>query len=176
MPSDPPEKPTCAIRPAVWPQDLDAARSLLRHYQAHLLAQPTSIRIEGYETELEHLATRWAPPDAALLLASVDGVAVGCIAVHLLGEPAGAAEVKRMWVQPGARGHGAGKALVLAAVAWAREHGATELLLDTVPAAMPAAHRLYLALGFQPHTRYNANPVENVAFFRLPLGSTLSLD
>ena len=44
-----------------------------------------------------------------------------------------------------------------------------ELLLDTLPAAMPAAVRLYRALGFQPAARYNENDGPEFAFYRLRL-------
>ncbi len=50
----------CWIRVAQWPADLDVARSLLRNYQGHLLAEPAgaaSICLVGYEEELAEL--RW---------------------------------------------------------------------------------------------------------------------
>jgi hypothetical protein len=43
------------------------------------------------------------------------------------------------------------------------------MYLDTVPAAMPEANRLYAAMGFKPTERYNENPISDVAFFRLSL-------
>jgi len=36
--------------------------------------------------------------------------------------------------------------------------------LDTVPAAMAAAHRLYLDMDFVPCAAYNDNPVEELAY------------
>jgi len=41
--------------------------------------------------------------------------------------------------------------------------------LDTVPAAMPEATRMYAALGFERMRRYNNNLVEDVVFFRRSL-------
>jgi hypothetical protein len=43
------------------------------------------------------------------------------------------------------------------------------MYLDTIPAAMPEANRLYAAMGFEPTERYNDNPLSGVAFFRLRL-------
>ncbi len=157
----------CSVRPAVWPQDLGPARSLLRSYEAHL--RLSHIVLTGYDEELATLDRRWGPPHAALLFGVVDGRICGCVAVHLLPHRPGSAEFKRMWVDPSARGCGAGLALGLAAICWAQAHGASELLLDTVPAAMPGAIRLYAALGFEPTERYNENPVAGVAFFRRTL-------
>ena len=162
----------CVIREAGWPQDLAAARVLLRHYREHLAANPAGavhLDLQAYEQELAVLDRRWGPPLAVLLLAMVDGAAGGCAGVHLLPERPRSAELKRMWVEPSARGHGAGRALAEAAIAWARQHGADELLLDTVPAVMQPANRLYAALGFEPCERYNDNPVADVTFFQLRL-------
>ncbi len=162
----------CRIRVAQWPVDMDVARSLLRNYQGHLLAEPAgaaSICLVGYEEELAGLATRWCEPDAVLLLAVLDGVAVGCVAVRMLAARPGSAEMKRMWVEPAGRGHRLGRRLAEAAIEWARARGAAELLLDTVPAAMPEANRLYASLGFEPADRYNGNEVEGIVFFRLML-------
>ena len=44
-------------------------------------------------------------------------------------------------------------------------------ILDSVPAAMPEANRLYASLGFSPVERYNQNPVANVEFFRKSLAN-----
>ncbi len=173
MPTPPNNPPHDAItiHRAQWPADLPTARTLLRHYEQHLLHNPsgTPIHLDGFDHELDHLAERWSEPTAAMLLARIDTVPAGCVALHLLPNHPGSAEMKRMWVEPTARGHGLGRALAQAAIAWARKHAAHELLLDTVPAVMPAANTLYAALGFQPAARYNTNPVPGVVFFRLLL-------
>ncbi len=163
---------TCRVEAARWPADLAVARSLLRNYQGHLLAEPAgaaSICLVGYEEELAELATRWCEPDAVLLLAALDGVAIGCVAVRMLAARPDSAEMKRMWVEPAGRGHRLGRQLAEAAIEWARTHGAAEVLLDTVPAAMPEANRLYASLGFKPADRYNGNEVKGIVFFRLVL-------
>ncbi len=163
---------TLRIAAAGWPDDLEAARMLLRNYERHLLGAPggaSGICLDGYERELAELEARWCEPRAVLLLAWLDDAAAGCVGVRLLADRPGSAEMKRMWVEPRARGHRLGRQLAEAAVAWAREHGAREVLLDTVPAAMPEANRLYAALGFERYVRYNRNDVEGIVFFRLGL-------
>jgi len=51
----------------------------------------------------------------------------------------------------------------------ARRQGFAAMYLDTLPASMEAAHRLYLDLGFTQVERYNDNPVPDVVFFRRSL-------
>jgi hypothetical protein len=42
-------------------------------------------------------------------------------------------------------------------------------VLDTAPAAMAAANRLYRAMGFVEVERYHDNPVLGIVFYRLEL-------
>ncbi|HEY3629207.1 MAG TPA: GNAT family N-acetyltransferase, partial [Terracidiphilus sp.] len=71
---------------------------------------------------------------------------------------------KRLWVRNQGRGLGLGRALTQAVLDRASAAGRTAVYLDTVPAAMAAAHRLYLDMGFQPCAAYNDNPVEGLAY------------
>jgi len=54
-----------------------------------------------------------------------------------------------MWVAPDCRGQGVGRALLDAAVAWARSAGADALMLDVTVSNSPAVH-LYEQAGFVP--------------------------
>ena len=94
----------------------------------------------------------------------------GCVAIQRLAAHEHAAEIKRLYILPEARGLGAGRALLDACAAWARERGVRTLLLDTLPDAMPGAVRLYRSCGFVPAERYNSNVGPDFAFFRLDLG------
>jgi putative acetyltransferase len=78
-------------------------------------------------------------------------------------------ELKRLWVRPAARGLDLGRRLTMAALDRAVAAGRKAVLLDTAPAAMRAAHQLYLELGFQPCAPYNDNPVEGLAWLRKDL-------
>ncbi len=117
----------------------------------------------------------YAPPGGVLLLAFVDGNAAGCCALKPLRPAAPAVpgeraiELKRLWVEPRTRGLGLGLRLMQAAIAHAATLGCTAIYLDTVPAAMPEANRLYASLGFEEVDRYNENPVKQVVFFRKSL-------
>jgi GNAT superfamily N-acetyltransferase len=160
------------LRVAQWPKDEAAAIRLLREYAAHLSASPAgaaNISIANYESELAALSSVWTEPRGVLLLAFVGGEAAGCVAVKIRHDRPGACEMKRLWVDPRQQGAGLGRRLAQAAIDWSRNHGAHVLLLDTVPAAMPAAVALYRSLGFVEAERHNDNPVSGLVFFALPL-------
>lgn len=157
---------------AEWPRDLAAAAGLLRAYFASLAADPAvpaKVRAIDREPELNQIEARYTGGLATLLLAWAGEQAVGCAAVHCLSDPAGAAEMKRLYVAPSARGCGAGRLLVLACAEAARALGANALLLDTLPAAMPGAVCLYQSLGFEQTSPYNENLQPEFAFFRMGL-------
>jgi len=79
------------------------------------------------------------------------------------------AELKRLWVQPGARGSGAGRALVRRAVEEARAAGYRRIVLDSVP-GQEAAQALYRSLGFADAAPYRNNPLEGTVYLELRLG------
>ena len=141
--------------------DADALRALFRDYFAWL--GPNGLFADAdAEAELAALPGGYD----AILVARDGEEIVGCVALRRLER--GACEVKRLYVQPGARGSGTGRALVEASIARARELGFSAMRLDTLP-RMDAARALYLSLGFQPIERYNDNPIEGTLFFELRL-------
>jgi GNAT superfamily N-acetyltransferase len=156
------------VREVVGVGDVAAVRRLLQGYGEYLAANPAgaaNICIEGYAQELEELMDKYA----VLLLATVDGVAAGCVALRRIPTDGLACEMKRLWVEGAFRGFGLGRRLVEKAIEWAKQMGFETMYLDTVPAAMPEANRLYAAMGFEPVERYNENPLAGVEFFRLSL-------
>lgn len=82
----------------------------------------------------------------ALLVATSDGVVVGCVAYLPWGP--GRCRMTRMYVMPSQRQIGVGEALVRGVIRAAKEAGYEEMVLDTSP-PMQAATRLYLRLGFE---------------------------
>lgn len=86
-----------------------------------------------------------SPGRGVFLVAYQDGAAIGCGAVRRIEE--GVAEVKRMYVAPGMRGRGVGRALLDALEAEARALGARRLVLETGP-RQPEAIALYERAGF----------------------------
>jgi drug/metabolite transporter (DMT)-like permease/GNAT superfamily N-acetyltransferase len=92
--------------------------------------------------------------DVELFALCHDGRLVGCAGLRPLGD--GAAELKRMYVAPAARGHGHGRRLLAEIEAAARERGYTRLRLDTGE-PMPEAQALYRSAGFREIPDYNGN-------------------
>jgi N-acetylglutamate synthase-like GNAT family acetyltransferase len=156
------------VREAVGEDDIAAVQRLLQAYGEYLAANPAgaaNICIEGYAQEVEGLLDKYS----VLLLATVDGAAAGCVALRRIPADGLACEMKRLWVNGTFRGFGLGRRLVEDAIHWAKRQGFETMYLDTVPAAMPEANRLYAAMGFERVERYNENPLPGVEFFRLSL-------
>jgi GNAT superfamily N-acetyltransferase len=85
------------------------------------------------------------PGDGAFVVAYLDEVAVGCGAVRRL--DTSTAELKRMYVDPSARGQGIGRALVDALEREARRLGVTRIVLETGTRLAPAI-KLYEGMGY----------------------------
>ena len=149
------------------------ARELLLEYGRFVVAQPGAVRFcfGSLEQEAAYLPQSYLEQGGGCLLAYVHGSPAGFVAWRAL--PAAVEpdvwELKRLWVRPAARGLALGRALTLAVVDRAAAAHRTAIYLDTAPAAMAAAHRLYLALGFEPCPPYNDNPVEGLAWLRKSL-------
>ena len=78
-------------------------------------------------------------------------------------------ELKRMYVTPAARGLGVGRALLDAAVDTAAELDFRVLQLQTRPADMAAAHRLYRERGFVEIDNYADLGIDGVCSLALTL-------
>ncbi|SEN54731.1 bifunctional helix-turn-helix transcriptional regulator/GNAT family N-acetyltransferase [Actinacidiphila rubida] len=111
----------------------------------------------GFDPALSLLpdAGELRPPRGLFLVARLHGEAVGCAGLKL---PAGApAEIKRMWVAPGARRLGLGRRFLAELEARAAEEGRDLLRLDTNKALSPAIG-LYHSSGFQEVPPFNDEP------------------
>lgn len=82
------------------------------------------------------------------LFAEKHGAACGLVWCKLSVTDPGAADIYQMWVDPAARGSGAGYALLDAAVTWAERTGARRVRLGVTDADSPAM-RLYKSYGFR---------------------------
>jgi GNAT superfamily N-acetyltransferase len=76
--------------------------------------------------------------------------------------------MKRLYVRPPFRAHGAGRLLAETVIAAARTIGYTSMRLDTVP-SMTSALALCRALGFVEIPPYRANPAPRCDFLELVL-------
>lgn len=110
--------------------------------------------------EAQWTVEEYAPPASDLLVAWLDGEAVGCVGFRA---DDGFCEMKRMYVVPEARGHGVGRALAEAVLVAARAAGHTTMRLDTTE-GMDVARRLYTALGFEERTPYYDSPCRAPVF------------
>jgi GNAT superfamily N-acetyltransferase len=138
-------------------------------FRAGRLDEPAVVGLlSAYETELVgmgvHLdhgsaggvrADQLAPPRGAFLVLESDGVAVACGGVRMVAP--GVAEIKRMYVDPAARGAGVARRLVAALEAAAVGLGARVARLDTGRDMAPAV-ALYRSCGYREIADYNGNP------------------
>ncbi len=154
---------TCTIRRATSAADIDAARALFEEYAAAL---DFELRFQDFQAELNTLPGAYAPPTGDLLLAEMDGDVVGCVAVRQLDE--GVCEMKRLYVRPGFRRHGIGRALAVRIVGRGRALGYQTMRLDTVE-TMHAARALYRDLGFRETDAYYHNPLPDVVYMEREL-------
>ncbi len=144
----------------------EEARALFLEYAEAL---GVDLSYQDFDRELAGLPGDYARPAGRLLAARLGDETLGCVALRSLGE--GACEMKRLFVRPGHRGSGAGRALAEAVIAAAREQGYTSMRLDTLP-QMRAAQAMYETLGFGEIEPYYPSPVPGTRFLELHLGAT----
>lgn len=106
-------------------------------------------------------------PRGTFLLASSDGLPLGC--VGLKGNGGEIAEVKRLWVSPSARGLGLASRLMAEVESVARDLGIRILRLDT-NGALHEAVELYKKAGWTEIPRFNDDPYPD-RFFEKALAS-----
>ena len=102
----------------------------------------------AYRDLIQHLARIHARPCGDILLASLGGEVVGCAMYYPLNTP-GVTEIKRVYLDARARGSGAGRAVVQAAMDAARSDGYSRMVLDTIT-PLTQAIALYERMGFAP--------------------------
>jgi ribosomal protein S18 acetylase RimI-like enzyme len=144
--------------------DIAAARRLFLDYAASL---PFDLGFQGFESELAALPAPYVEPSGCLLLAAARRRPMGVVGLKRLAD--GVAEVKRLYVVPGARGSGLGKALLGRALDEARRRGYAYVRLDSHRASMAAAIALYRAFGFVEIAPYGPDLGGQLAFFEKPL-------
>jgi len=145
------------------PEELDLIREFMLEYAAE---RRLDLSFQGFATEVDSLPGAYSPPHGALFVARIDGVPLGSVAVRP--SAPGIAELKRLYLRSAARGAGAGRALVTAALKWARSAGYGSMRLDTVP-GMETAQALYRSIGFHEIEAYRHNPIPGVRFFERTL-------
>jgi len=146
------------------PTQVEIARQLFKEYAAGL---GINLCFQNFQQELDELPGAYAPPTGRLLLAMINGEAVGCVALRKI--DAETCEMKRLFVRPEFRGTGLGLNLAETIISAGRELGYRRMRLDTLPEKMERAVRMYRSLGFKEIEPYYENPVEVGTYMELEL-------
>jgi GNAT superfamily N-acetyltransferase len=153
------------------PAELRAqARELLLEYGRFVIAQPGTAQFcfGSLEKEAARLPFTYQEQGGGCMIAWANHVPAGFVAWRSLAASAqvvpDAWELKRLWVRPEARGLALGRALTQAVLDRALDARRKAVYLDTAPASMAAAYRVYLDMGFVPCPPYNSNPVEGLVY------------
>ncbi|MDN4615721.1 GNAT family N-acetyltransferase [Leifsonia sp. F6_8S_P_1B] len=119
---------------------------------------------------------QFVPPKGVFLLAYDEDGEAGCGGIRELpvsiadaeeGQAVVRYEIKHLWVAPGHRRRGLGRAILAELEHRARGFGATEVVLDT-NSSLEAAGALYRTHGYESIQPYNDNP-NATDWFRKPL-------
>lgn len=140
------------IRDADRPGDLGWV--VQRHGEVYAAEEAYDASFEAMVAGLVgRFATDGDPARERAWVAEVDGARAGCIMCTAADDEPGTALLRVLLVEPTARGHGAGGALVGTCVDFAREAGYDRMRLWTVKGLDPA-RRLYEAAGFRLAEEY----------------------
>ena len=156
------EEPVARLREV--PLDAPVAAPLLADLEADLCRRYDDPH--GAGAPLDPAA--FARPHGTFLVAELDGRPVACGGLRT--RAPGVGEVKRMWVDPSARGRGLARALLAGLEEAAAQLGMTRLLLET-GLAQPEAVALYASAGWErtePYGEWRDSPL-SVCFSR-PVG------
>ena len=124
----------------------DDARALVDELETELSTHYPPENRHGYDI------ARLFQPNVSFFIARLDGSAVGCGGIAFEDD---FAELKRMYVRPGARGRGAAQAVLARLEQEARARGVTRLALETGDAQL-AAIRFYERAGFTRRSAFGA--------------------
>jgi ribosomal protein S18 acetylase RimI-like enzyme len=126
----------------------DALQLLHEYYEAvHVVRRDAPHKLQDI---LHGRASGW-------WVATLSGKAVACVVLRELTCIPHAAECKRLYVQPQARGRGIADLLMDALEDFARSQGLQSIFLDSY-GDLTTAIALYLKRGYQECERYNDNP------------------
>jgi carbonic anhydrase len=143
--------------------ELEHVRQFFRNYAGWL---GVDLGFQNFDAEMASLPGAYGGGEGRLFYAELDGKPAGCVGIRRFSD--GVCEMKRLYVEPDARGRGVGRDLALAAIHAARELGYRRMMIDTQP-AMRIAVKLYRELGFQEAPAYYPTPVEGTIFLALDL-------
>lgn len=151
------------VAPARSADDFDAAAGFCRKLgqwdaeraPAHGVAAADVVAAFHPDLSGGELAAKFAGPDAAMLLARVDGTPAGCLAFEPFGDEA--SELAKFFVDASFRGRGIGAVLLEAAIAEIGNGRRRTVLVHTA-VYMEAALKTYAAFGVAPCPRFRDTP------------------
>jgi carbonic anhydrase len=148
--------------------DTDAIEQVRQYFRNYAAWLGVDLSYQNFDQEMASLPGAYSAPEGRLFFAEVDGRPAGCVGVRPLPDSDSLCEMKRLYVEPGMRGHGVGNALAMKAIKAAKEIGYRRLIIDTLP-SMRMAVKLYRELGFTETPAYYKTPVEGTMFLTLDL-------
>ena len=119
------------------------------------------LAFQEIDAELDGLPGDYAPPRGALLVAVDAARYLAMIALRPLDRTT--AEMKRLYVRPGARGRGLARQLIARLCDEAKRLNYSEIRLDTLP-KMGAAQAIYETQGFVDIEPYYETPIAGTRF------------
>lgn len=146
-------------------EQIEQVRNLFGEYRAQL---PVEYCFQSFDAEMAGLPGEYAPPKGALLLATVVGQPVGCVALRPFPLDS-ACEMKRLYVRPTFRGDKLGRRLAERVLNKARDLGYATMRLDSYRALMGSAVELYRRLGFREVGADPMEPVDGLIYMELAL-------
>ncbi len=141
-------------------EDFEAAAKLFRQYAAEL---SIDLDFQNFEEELLQLKNIYGEADGGIILCKEKNIYIGCAGIRKFNSET--AELKRMWVNPTARGKGLGGEILNAALALAVRKNYKAIVLDTLDNMLPAI-KLYKEAGFEEIEPYYFNPHKNALYFK----------
>jgi carbonic anhydrase len=124
------------------------------------------LAFQHIDKELDSLPEMYGDPEGGLVLACINGKAVGVAGIRKFAE--GECELKRMFVKPEGRGLGIGNLLIAACIEIAKKLNYDIIKLDAAD-FMKSAIKLYLDNGFIEIPAYRYNPHEAARYFELKI-------
>ncbi len=155
----------CLVVEAAAAEQIEQVRNLFFEYRAQL---PVDYCFQTFDEEIAGLPGGYAPPKGKLLLATIVGQPVGCIALRPFSLD-GICEMKRLYVRPGFRGGKLGRKLVECLLDEARQLGYHSMRLDSYRPMMQAAIELYRKFGFREIAADPLPPTEGLIYMELAL-------
>lgn len=158
------------VREAVSAQDYEAFSVLIDEYVSWLRDRYEReewlvgdvLGMQALQTEMQNLASVYAPPRGRAFIAELNGEVCGCGAYRRL--DASVCEMKRVFVPARFQGNGIGRSICNGLLDAARNDGFRAMRLDTGK-LMTEAIALYQSVGFAPIEPYLDYPPEILPYF-----------